>query len=80
MAKNKENKPMSTFQIWSDDAGDMGCYEAADAQGALDAMASDAGYEDDADYRHQLGCGPDAPVSRGHGKWKVYNLSIRQIA
>jgi len=46
---------MATFQIISAQGVDMGVYEAADAAGALDAMARDAGYKSQADAAEVAG-------------------------
>ena len=48
----------------------LGAYEAADEQGALDALARDAGYADDADMCRQ--------VPRGKHELRVELVSLVQ--
>lgn len=53
--ESKEDAAMKTFQIVSDAGVDMGTYEAGTAAEALDAMARDAGYNDQAHAAREVG-------------------------
>jgi hypothetical protein len=46
---------MKSYKIVSSAGVDMGTYEADSEDGALDAMARDAGYRDQADAEAQFG-------------------------
>lgn len=56
---------MPRFNIFNQASGrDLGTYEAADSDAAVNLMAQDAGYQDAADMRARAGNDPDLIVSQ----------------